>query len=145
MNRRSHVPRLVQVRTRGLMLTLATAAVLAGSCALGSPASAAAPRATPSAAGPRVTPTAPGPTSTPGINRVRYCQDFVNHLSADLGINRDKLQAAMAKAGQQTIDDAVAKGDLTKERANAMKARISSQSLCSASPDSHDGMSGGGA
>lgn len=118
------------------MLTLATAAVLAGSCGLGSPASAAAPR---------VTPTAPGPTSTPGINRVRYCQDFVNHLSADLGINRDKLQAAMAKAGNQTIDDAVAKGDLTKERANAMKARISSQSLCSASPDSHDGMSGGGA
>lgn len=126
------------------MLTLATAAVLAGSCGLGSPVSAAGLRATPSAPGPRATPSAPGPSSTPGINRVKYCQDFVNHLSADLGISRDRLQTAMAKAGHQTIDDAVAKGDLTKERANAMKARISSQSLCSASPDSHDGMSGGG-
>ena len=124
------------MRTRGLMLTLATVAVLAGSCSLGgSPVS---------AAGPTSTPSAPGPSSTPGIDRVKYCQDFVNHLSADLGINREKLQAAMAKAGRETIDDAVAKGDLTKERARAMKARISSQSVCSASPDSHDGTTGGG-
>ena len=118
------------------MLTLATVAVLAGSCSLGgSPVS---------AAGPTSTPSAPGPSSTPGIDRVKYCQDFVNHLSADLGINKEKLQAAMAKAGRETIDDAVAKGDLTKERARAMKARISSQSVCSASPDSHDGTTGGG-
>jgi ribosomal protein S20 len=120
------------------MLTLATAALLAGSWGLGgSPVSAASPS-------PRATPSASGPRSSPGIDRVRYCQDFVNHLSADLGINKEKLQAAMAKAGHETIDDAVAKGDLTKERASAMKARISSQSLCSASPDSHDGTSGGG-
>jgi hypothetical protein len=136
MNRRLHVPRLVHMRTRGLMLTLATVAVLAGSCSLGgSPVS---------AAGPTSTPSAPGPRSTPGIDRVKYCQDFVNHLSADLGINKEKLQAAMAKAGRETIDDAVAKGDTTKERASALKARISSQSVCSASPASHDGTSGGG-
>lgn len=136
MNRRLHVPRLVQMRTVGLMLTLATAAVLAGSCSLGgSPVS---------AAGLTPTPSAPGPRSTHGIDRVKYCQDFVNHLSADLGINREKLQAAMAKAGRETIDDAVAKGDLSKERASAMKARISSQPLCTASPESDDGTSRGG-
>jgi hypothetical protein len=62
----------------------------------------------------------------------RYCQDFVGHLASDLGIGSSKVQAAMARAARQTLDDAVANGDLTSKQAGAIKARIAHRPICNA-------------
>lgn len=48
---------------------------------------------------------------------------FVERLAANLGIGTDELQAAMDKTHDEMIDDAVAQGRLTPERAEALKER----------------------
>jgi hypothetical protein len=35
------------------------------------------------------------------------------------------------RAGHETIDDAVARGDLTRQQANAIKSYLSGRSICS--------------
>lgn len=72
-------------------------------------------------------------TPAAGAKEQQYCRDFVGHLSADLGVRSSRLQAAMAKAANQTVQDAATHGDLTAQQANAIKARIPSQAICATS------------
>jgi hypothetical protein len=53
-----------------------------------------------------------------------YCQAYRDALAAELGISVDELTAAGTAAATTTIDAAVAAGDLTEERATALKERI---------------------
>ena len=68
----------------------------------------------------------PGASSAHG----QWCTVFLGHLSADLGVSQDKLASATVKAARQTIEDAVAKGKLTRAQADRLEARLSSGSLC---------------
>jgi hypothetical protein len=60
-----------------------------------------------------------------------YCAGFVSHLARDLGVSEDRLQSGVTRAAHETIDDAVASGDLTKQQANALKSYLSGRSICS--------------
>jgi hypothetical protein len=62
----------------------------------------------------------------------RYCQDFAGHLASDLGVSSSRVQAAMTRAARQTVDDAVANGDLNSKQASSIKARIAHRPICSA-------------
>lgn len=64
--------------------------------------------------------------------RAAYCQDFVGHLSTAAGVGPGQMQSALARAARETVDDAVAKGDLTSEQASRIKTRLSSGSVCNA-------------
>jgi hypothetical protein len=60
-----------------------------------------------------------------------YCGSFVSHLARDLGVSEERLQSAVTRAGRETIDDAVASGDLTTKQANALKSYLGGRSICS--------------
>ena len=68
-------------------------------------------------------------TSNPGS---RYCQDFVSHLSTELGVHSSRLEAAMANAARKTLDDAVKNGDLTSQQAANLRERIQNRPICNA-------------
>lgn len=71
------------------------------------------------------------PTPSTG-QRGLWCQDYLGHLAADLGITADKLRSAGLQAADQTIDDAVKAGKLTPARAATLKQRLAShQQACS--------------
>lgn len=53
-----------------------------------------------------------------------YCQMYLEALAGELGISTDELTAAGQAAAATAIDAAVAAGDLTEERATALKERI---------------------
>ncbi|MBO0689029.1 MAG: hypothetical protein J2P40_05575 [Candidatus Dormibacteraeota bacterium] len=73
----------------------------------------------------------PSPSSGAQAQRQATCQAFLNHLASDLGVSQDKLNAAAKQAGGQTIDDAVQKGDLTRQQANQLKSKLSEKDGCS--------------
>ncbi len=73
----------------------------------------------------------PSQSPSPGAHAA-YCQDFVVHLSQALGVPQGKLQVALTKAARQTVDDAVAKGDITSDQASAIKSRLTNGSICGA-------------
>ena len=50
-------------------------------------------------------------------------QAFVDKLSEKLGLTSDELESALDEARSETIDDAVASGDLTEEQGEALKER----------------------
>jgi hypothetical protein len=60
-----------------------------------------------------------------------YCASFVSHLAGDMGVSEDRLQSSVTRAAHETIDDAVASGDLTKQQANALKSYLAGRSICS--------------
>ena len=71
----------------------------------------------------------PPPTATPGATaattpKTNYGQVFVGKLAAALGIDQAKLQAAVKQAELDTIDQAVANGDLARNPADALKQRV---------------------
>jgi hypothetical protein len=73
-------------------------------------------------------------TPSPAHSHARasqYCRDFMNHLSHEVGVSSDKLQAGTARAARSTLDDAVANGDLTRAQADGIKSHVSGQSVCS--------------
>lgn len=53
-----------------------------------------------------------------------YCDTFMDAFASELGTTRDDVVAAGKAAGVAAIDAAVAAGDLTEERATALKERI---------------------
>lgn len=53
-----------------------------------------------------------------------YCDTFMDTLASELGTTRDGLVAAGQAAANAAIDAAVAAGDLTEERAAAMRERV---------------------
>jgi hypothetical protein len=67
--------------------------------------------------------------SNPGT---RYCQDFVGHLSTELGVHSSRMEAAMANAARKTLDDAVRNGDLTSQQATSLRKRIQNRPICNA-------------
>ena len=66
------------------------------------------------------------PTPTPGAQRTNYREVFVSKLASTLGIDQSKLVDAIKKAESDTIDQAVANGDLAKNRADDLKQRLNS-------------------
>lgn len=53
-----------------------------------------------------------------------YCETFRDALATELGVTADELLAAGQAAANATIDAAVEAGDLTDERAEALRERV---------------------
>jgi len=64
------------------------------------------------------------PSSSPGAKGAQYCQTFAAAFAKNLGVDVSALQPAAKSAADATIDAAVANGDLTQAKADAMKKRI---------------------
>ena len=75
----------------------------------------------------------PTPSASPSQQHP-WCNAFLDHLAADLGITRDKLHSAGVQAADQTIDDAVKAGKISADKAAALKQRIASREACSFQP-----------
>jgi len=54
---------------------------------------------------------------------------LVSRLAKELGVSEARLRAAMKKAGSATIDDALRQGLITKEQAEFLKGRLSTEGL----------------
>ncbi len=74
------------------------------------------------------------PTTKPG-NAVaqQYCQAYLGHLATDLGTKKTaaEIKAAAKLAFDQTVDDAVKAGQLTKDQGAALKAKVTADQVCS--------------
>jgi uncharacterized protein YidB (DUF937 family) len=64
------------------------------------------------------------PTPTAGAQRTNYGEVFTAKLAGALGVDQSRLTDAVKKAQSDTIDEAVARGDLAKNRADEMKQRL---------------------
>src|SRR6202011_5431940 len=73
------------------------------------------------------------PSASPGAaaKRQAYCDSFINHLASNLGKKPTDVQKAASSAIDQTLDDAVKAGDLTRQQADAIKARQAGKPVCS--------------
>ncbi|MFN8508800.1 MAG: hypothetical protein U0547_14715 [Dehalococcoidia bacterium] len=69
------------------------------------------------------TQTAPSTTTDHAAERAAELNAYMTKLAANLGISVDTLNAAVQKANLATIDELVAKGTITAERAAEMKTR----------------------
>lgn len=58
------------------------------------------------------------------------CNDFISHLSTDLGKSQAQVNAAVQKAIGETLADEVKNNDLTQAQADAIKKRLTSQPPC---------------
>ncbi len=70
---------------------------------------------------------APTPTATTSgttTTKTDYGQAFLAKLAAVLGIDQAKVESAVKQAESQTIDQAVANGDLARNSADAMKQQV---------------------
>lgn len=56
-------------------------------------------------------------------SRANIYQDFVAKLAANLGIDQEKVSAALDTTKQQMLDEAVQQGRITQEQADKMAAR----------------------
>jgi uncharacterized protein YidB (DUF937 family) len=74
----------------------------------------------------------PKPSASPGATAKSqaYCDSFINHLASNLGKKPGDVQKAAASALDQTLDDAVKAGDLTRQQADAIKSRQASKPVC---------------
>jgi hypothetical protein len=66
----------------------------------------------------------PSPSPSSGTD---YCSRFTGHLASDLGKSQSQVQKAISDAINQTIDDAVKNGDLTRSQADAIKSRLTAK------------------
>jgi hypothetical protein len=69
-----------------------------------------------------------GATSTPTKQekRVERRDNFLGKVATNLGITLDQLKQAFRSAATQTVDDALANGDITQAQADKIKANIES-------------------
>lgn len=75
----------------------------------------------------------PSPSPSPSSSVAQtYCNRFVGHLASNLGKSQDQVNKAISDALDQTLADAVKKGDLTQKQADAIKARLGNGKLCAA-------------
>lgn len=58
------------------------------------------------------------------------CNDFLSHLSSDLGKSQAQVNAAVQKAIGETLADEVKNKDLTQAQADAIKKQLASQPPC---------------
>ncbi|HVS05646.1 MAG TPA: hypothetical protein VHK65_05705 [Candidatus Dormibacteraeota bacterium] len=66
---------------------------------------------------------APSPSASPNASK-NYAQTFVDKLAAILHLTPTQTQDALKQAQLQTVDQMLADGQITKQQADAMKARI---------------------
>jgi len=59
------------------------------------------------------------------------CNDFLSHLSSDLGKSQVQVNAAVQKAIGETLADEVKNKDLTQAQADAIKQKLAAQPPCS--------------
>src|ERR1700704_5868531 len=93
---------------------------------------------TASAAGPNVgfqssTPTAAAPATAAIDSKATasaICNNFISHLSSDLGKTQAQVNAAIQKAIGETLADEVKNKDLTQAQADAIKKRLTGQPPC---------------
>jgi hypothetical protein len=83
------------------------------------------------------------PTPAAGVQRTNYGEVFATKLAAALGIDQTRLDEAVKTAQTQTIDEAVAKGDIDKTRADEMKQRLQQDGAGEFSPFGGPGFPGG--
>ena len=74
-------------------------------------------------------PTPTPTTSTTTTQKTDYSQVFLAKLATALGIDQAKVESAIKQAESDTIDQAVANGDLAKNPADAMKQRVQQNSV----------------
>ncbi len=77
------------------------------------------------------TPVSAASSPAAGGKAQAYCDKFVGHLAKDLGKSDSDVRNAIKKAANETLDDAVKAGDLTKDQADRLRNRLGSESLCS--------------
>jgi hypothetical protein len=58
------------------------------------------------------------------------CNDFLSHLSSDLGKSQTQVNAAVQKAIGETLADEVKNKDLTQAQADAIKKQLAAQPPC---------------
>ena len=58
------------------------------------------------------------------------CNDFLSHLSSDLGKSQSQVSSAIQKAIGDTLADEVKNKDLTQTQADAIKQKLTSQPPC---------------
>ena len=58
------------------------------------------------------------------------CNNFISHLSSDLGKTQSQVNAAIQKAIGETLADEVKNKDLTQAQADAIKKKLTSQPPC---------------
>lgn len=59
------------------------------------------------------------------------CTDFMTHLAGDLGKTQAQINAAVQKAIGETLADQVKNKQLTQPQADAIKAKLGKQQICS--------------
>lgn len=67
--------------------------------------------------------TAAAPSTDKG-KLAKYCDAFIGHVGTNLGKSSDEVKKAMVDAANQTVDEAVASGDLTQAQADKIKTQI---------------------
>ena len=76
----------------------------------------------------------PASTDTAAISQKAgasaVCNDFLSHLSSDLGKSQSQVNAAVQKAIGETLADEVKNNDLTPAQADAIKQKLASQPPC---------------
>ena len=76
----------------------------------------------------------PAPADTASISQKAgasaVCNDFLSHLSSDLGKSQSQVNAAVQKAIGETLADEVKNKDLTQAQADAIKQKLTSQPPC---------------
>lgn len=74
----------------------------------------------------------PSPSASSSNKARGYCEDYVAHLSRDLGVSPSRANGALKQAARQTVNDAVRNGDLTQSQANAATNKINQGDACTA-------------
>jgi hypothetical protein len=64
------------------------------------------------------------PDTEPESATGAYCDTFLDAFASELGVSRDEITAAGKAAATAALDAAVAAGDVSEERAAAMRERI---------------------
>jgi hypothetical protein len=81
-------------------------------------------------------------TTSAAAKMMDYSKVFVQKLAGTLGVDQAKLEAALKTAGNATVDEALKNQDITKTRADAMKARVQAGDynfFSGVGPDGKDG------
>jgi hypothetical protein len=77
----------------------------------------------------------PVPATAASVNQKTsasaVCNDFLSHLSSDLGKSQAQVNAAVQKAIGETLGDEVKNKDLTQAQADAIKKQLAAQPPCS--------------
>ncbi len=76
------------------------------------------------------TPVSAASSRAAGGKAQAYCDKFVGHLAKDLGKSDSDVRNAIKRAANETLDDAVKAGDVTKDQADRLRNRLGQEQLC---------------